>query len=104
MQTSRHTTTKGGTSFGNSVTAKPLTAGDGKHGSYSRRSLKCSYCDGDTYTVESCYYLNGFPVGHKLHGKNVKPRNKRHAAYTAEKDPIPEHNSKSNESPTFTTE
>ncbi|KAI9198765.1 hypothetical protein LWI28_021809 [Acer negundo] len=28
------------------------------------------------------FYLNGFPVGHKLHGKNMKPRNK-HAKSTA---------------------
>ncbi|KAI5342447.1 hypothetical protein L3X38_010322 [Prunus dulcis] len=104
MQTSGYTTTKVGTSFGNSTGAKPPGAGDGKHCSYSRRSLKCSYCDEDTHTVENCYYLNGFPVGHKLHGKNVKPKNNRPAAYTAEKDPIPEHDSKSKESPTFTTE
>ncbi|CAL8155612.1 unnamed protein product [Prunus armeniaca] len=104
MQTGRYTTTKGNTSSGNLAVAKPPGAGDGKHDFYSRRSLKCSYCDGDTHTVENCYYLNGFPVCHKLHGKNIKPKNKRHAAYTAEKDPIPEHDSKSKESPTFTIE
>ncbi|KAI5330645.1 hypothetical protein L3X38_030043 [Prunus dulcis] len=104
MQTGRYTTTKGRTSSGNSAAVKPPSAGDGRHDSYSKRSLKCSYCDGDTHTVDNCYYLNGFPVGHKLHGKNVKPKNKRPAAYTAEKDPIPEHDSKSNGSPTFTTE
>jgi hypothetical protein len=43
-------------------------------------------------------------VGHKLHGKNVKPKNKRLAAYTAEKDTVPEHDTKRNKSPTFTTE
>ncbi|CAL2258509.1 unnamed protein product [Prunus armeniaca] len=104
MQTGRYTTTKGNTSSGNLAVAKPPGAGDGKHDFYSRRSLKCSYCDGDTHTVENCYYLNGFPVCHKLHGKNIKPKNKRHAAYTTEKDPIPEHDSKSKESPTFTIE
>jgi hypothetical protein len=102
MQTDRYT--KGDTRSGNSMAAKPPSAGygDGKH--YSRRSLQCSYYDGDTHTVENCYYLNGFPVGHKLHGKNVKPKNKRLAAYTAEKDTVPEHDTKPNKSPTFTTE
>ena len=35
--------------------------------------------------------------------KNVKPRNKRHIAYTVEKDTILVHDSKPNESPTFIT-
>ncbi|KAL5832076.1 hypothetical protein ACOSQ4_017430 [Xanthoceras sorbifolium] len=34
-------------------------------------SLFCSYCVGTTHTVDRCYYLNGFPVGHKLHGKDT---------------------------------
>ena len=37
--------------------------------------LHCSYCDRDYHSLEKCYYLHGFPVGHKLHGKNVKPPN-----------------------------
>ncbi|KAL5832087.1 hypothetical protein ACOSQ4_017441 [Xanthoceras sorbifolium] len=36
-----------------------------------QRSLFCSYCEGTTHTVDRCYYLNGFPVGHKLHGKDM---------------------------------
>ncbi|CAI9778608.1 unnamed protein product [Fraxinus pennsylvanica] len=28
--------------------------------------------------VEKCYYLIGFPVGHKLHGKDVQPPNRNH--------------------------
>ena len=43
-------------------------------------------------------------MGHKLHGKNVKPRNKRHTAYTDEKETILVHDNKPNESPTFFTE
>jgi len=58
----------------------------------------------EAHIVENCYYLNGFPVGHKLHGKNVKPKNKRPAAYTAKKDTVPEHDTKPNKSPTFATE
>jgi len=103
MQTGCYTTTKGGTSFSNSVAAKPPGDGDDKHDFYWRRSLKCSYCDEDTHIIKSCYYLNDFHMGHKLHGKNMKPKNKRPAAYTTKKDPIPEHDNKSNESPTFTT-
>jgi len=95
---------QGWQSSSNSATTKPPGARDGKHDSNSRRSLKCSYCDEDTHIIESCYYLNDFLVDHKLHGKNIKAKNKWLVAYTAEKDPIPEHDSKSNESPTFTTE
>ncbi|KAL5766695.1 hypothetical protein ACOSP7_017312 [Xanthoceras sorbifolium] len=39
------------------------------HAMRARRSLFCSYCEGTTHTVDRCY-LNGFPVGHKLHGKD----------------------------------
>ncbi|RVW98257.1 putative mitochondrial protein [Vitis vinifera] len=41
--------------------------------------LHCSYCDRDYHSIEKCYYLHGFPIGHKLHGKNVKPPNQRHS-------------------------
>lgn len=34
--------------------------------------------------VDHCYYLIGFPVGHKWHGKNMKPRNKRSAVHNVE--------------------
>ncbi|KAL5765005.1 hypothetical protein ACOSQ2_017599 [Xanthoceras sorbifolium] len=36
----------------------------------STSSLFCSYFEGTTHTVDRCYYLNGFPVGHKLHSKD----------------------------------
>jgi len=42
----------------------------------SKKRLHCSYCDGTTHTVERCFYLIGFPVGHALHGRNVQPRNR----------------------------
>ncbi|KAH7849529.1 hypothetical protein Vadar_019140 [Vaccinium darrowii] len=45
----------------------------------SRKPLLCTYCDGTTHTVERCYYLTGFPIGHKLHGKDVKPPNRNRA-------------------------
>ena len=38
----------------------------------SRKQLKCNYCNQFDYLVDCCYYLHGFLVGHKLHGKNVK--------------------------------
>ncbi|RVX05001.1 hypothetical protein CK203_019174 [Vitis vinifera] len=41
--------------------------------------LHCSYCDRDYHSIEKCYYLHGFPIGHKLHGKNMKPPNQRHS-------------------------
>ncbi|XP_070679241.1 uncharacterized protein [Malus domestica] len=50
----------------------------------SRKSLKCTYCDGDGHLVDRCYYIIGFPIGHKWHGRNMKLKNKRTAANNAE--------------------
>lgn len=60
-----------------------------------RKPLHCTYCDQDDHLVDRYFYIIGFSVGHKWHGKNVKPRNKKAAAHNVElkKDPI-------NESPT----
>ena len=40
----------------------------------SRKELKCSYCDQNGHLVDRCFYFHGFPVSHKLRGKNVKPK------------------------------
>ncbi|CAL2238856.1 unnamed protein product [Prunus armeniaca] len=40
----------------------------------SYKPSKCSHCDP---SVDHCYYIIGFPVGHKWHGKNVQSRNKK---------------------------
>ncbi|KAB2629719.1 hypothetical protein D8674_034514 [Pyrus ussuriensis x Pyrus communis] len=71
-------------------------------GSFSRKSLKCTYCDGDGHLVDICYYIIGFPVGHKWHGKNVKPKNRKATAHNAEitKPAAPT----TSNGPTFTTE
>ncbi|KAB5520218.1 hypothetical protein DKX38_024537 [Salix brachista] len=42
----------------------------------SRKQLHCTYCEGTTHTIEKCFYLIGFPIGHALHGKNIQPRNR----------------------------
>lgn len=42
--------------------------------SFSRKPLKCTYCEEENHLVDRCFYLKGFPVGHKWHGKNMKPR------------------------------
>ena len=104
MQTSQYI--RGGTRPENQMAIRSPGVGHGerKHGLYLKKFLNCSYCYGDTHTVEYCYYINGFPVGHKLHGKNVKPKNKRPTAYTVYRDSTLVHDSKPNESPTFTTE
>ena len=47
------------------------------HVQKKKNTLHCSYCDRDYHSVEKCYYLHGFPMGHKFHGKNVKPPNQR---------------------------
>ena len=43
----------------------------------SRKQLKYSYCDRNGHLVKLFIYLfilHRFPIGHKLHGKNVKPK------------------------------
>ncbi|KAG5555708.1 hypothetical protein RHGRI_006375 [Rhododendron griersonianum] len=54
--------------------SRPWTSSSKSQG--SKKPLLCSYCDGTTHTVERCYYLIGFPIGHKLHGKDVQPPNR----------------------------
>jgi hypothetical protein len=39
------------------------------------KSLFCSHCEGDTHTVDRCYYIIGFPLRHKFHGREIKPPN-----------------------------
>ncbi|KAF9678968.1 hypothetical protein SADUNF_Sadunf07G0091400 [Salix dunnii] len=60
MQTHRPTMPKGGPTSGNSN---------------PRRGPKCSHCDG-SHSIDRCYFLIGFPKGHKWHGKRVFHRNK----------------------------
>lgn len=52
-------------------TSQSLTAQENET---PRKLLKCSYCDRNGHLIDRCFYLNGFLVGHKLHGKNVKPK------------------------------
>jgi len=47
-----------------------------------RQHLKCSHCEG--HLVDQRFYLHGFPGGHKLHGKNVKAKGKKSAAYNTQ--------------------
>ncbi|XP_058213280.1 uncharacterized protein LOC131325185 isoform X1 [Rhododendron vialii] len=54
--------------------SRPWTSSSKSQG--SKKPLLCSYCDGTTHTVERCYYLIGFPIGRKLHGKDVQPPNR----------------------------
>ena len=42
----------------------------------SKKSHLCTYYKGTTHIVDRCYYLNGFPIGHKFHGKDVQPLNR----------------------------
>ncbi|KAF7148530.1 hypothetical protein RHSIM_Rhsim03G0044200 [Rhododendron simsii] len=69
-------------------------------------TLHCSYCDQDYHSVERCYYLHGFPVGHKLHGKNP-PNQRRSNANHAKSVKVTEAGAKppsSNDGPRVTTE
>lgn len=67
--------------------------------SSNRKDLRCTHCEQGGHTVDRCYYLIGFPVGHKWHGKNVKPRNKKPTAHNVEMQ-----KESTNDSPTFTAE
>ncbi|KAM5572249.1 hypothetical protein ABKV19_012354 [Rosa sericea] len=83
------------TSHAMQASCAPATPSPSVH----RKPLKCTYCEQEGHLVERCYYIIGFPVGHKWHGKNVKPKNKRPAAHNVELKKVP-----TNEGPTFTTE
>ncbi|KAB2634214.1 hypothetical protein D8674_041553 [Pyrus ussuriensis x Pyrus communis] len=73
--------------------------------SFSRKSLKCTYCDEDGHLVNRCYYILGFPVGHKWHGMNVKPKNRKAVAHHAEiTKPAAATKPTISNGPTFTTE
>ncbi|XP_073302959.1 uncharacterized protein [Primulina huaijiensis] len=41
------------------------------------KRLKCSHCELDGHTVDRCFYIHGFPPGHRYHGKHVKPKGKK---------------------------
>ncbi|KAL2527340.1 Uncharacterized protein Adt_12394 [Abeliophyllum distichum] len=40
------------------------------------RQKRCTYYRMTNHIVGTCYFIHGFPPGHKFHGKDVKPRNK----------------------------
>ncbi|KAI5341072.1 hypothetical protein L3X38_020346 [Prunus dulcis] len=71
----------------------------------SRKSLKCTYCDGDGHLVDHCYYIIGFPEGDKWHGKNVKPKNKKSTVNNVEAiNSAATTKSNASDCPMFTTE
>lgn len=52
--------------------------------SSNRKQLWCKHCNQECHLVDWCYYKIGFSMGHKWHGKNVKPRNKKLVAQNVE--------------------
>ncbi|CAL8120206.1 unnamed protein product [Prunus armeniaca] len=40
---------------------------DQKTSNPKRKPLHCTYCDVDHHTNETCWKLNGYPLGHRLH-------------------------------------
>ncbi|XP_073302898.1 uncharacterized protein [Primulina huaijiensis] len=75
-----------------------------------RAQLHCSYCNRDNHSIEKCFYLHGFPVGHKFHGKNIKPFNQRPSSANnvkVEMNKAPETTTKfvsTDDGPRFTTD
>ncbi|VVA39308.1 Hypothetical predicted protein, partial [Prunus dulcis] len=57
------------------------------------------------HLVDHCYYIIGFPEGHKWHGKNVKPKNKRSTVNNVEAiNAAATTKSNASDCPMFTTE
>lgn len=69
-----------------------------------KRLLKCRYCDREGHLIDHCFYLHGFPVGHKLHGKNVKPKGKRPVAHNTQNNDVEPLKVPTTATATFTTE
>ncbi|CAL2238713.1 unnamed protein product [Prunus armeniaca] len=94
-----------------SVTSNKEAAAPSHQSYKGKPPLHCSYCDQDRHSVETCYYLHGFPPGHKLHGKSVKPPNRRkstanHVKAETEsvKNSDTSHTTPTSDGPKFTTE
>ena len=68
------------TRHNNSLHAMHLTSHRESAAQRGNSSIKCSYCDKKYHTVDRCFYLNGFPPGHKYHGKKMIPPNKKKPA------------------------
>lgn len=86
-------------------TLAPPTFNKHPYKASSHRSLKYTYYDGDGHLVDHCYYITGFLKGHKWHGKNVKPKNKRTTAYNIEaSNSDVDAKPNASEGPMFTTE
>ncbi|KAL3519891.1 hypothetical protein ACH5RR_018040 [Cinchona calisaya] len=69
-----------------------------------KRLLKCSHCDSEGHLIDRCFYLHGFPVGHKLQGKNVKPKGKRPSAHNTQTNDVETPKAPATVGATFTTE
>ncbi|KAG6516383.1 hypothetical protein ZIOFF_026842 [Zingiber officinale] len=39
--------------------------------------LYCTNSEMDGYTIDRCFYIHGFPPGHRYHGKDIKPKGKK---------------------------
>ncbi|KAL5743738.1 hypothetical protein ACOSQ2_026854 [Xanthoceras sorbifolium] len=40
------------------------------------KKKNCSFCGRDYHIIDRCYFIHGFPQGHKLHGKDVEAKRK----------------------------
>ncbi|KAL3501929.1 hypothetical protein ACH5RR_036378 [Cinchona calisaya] len=81
--------------------SKPLEGYN--YGGTPKRLLKCSHCDREGYLITHSFYLHGFLVGHKLHGKNVKPKGKRPTAHNTQTNDVEPPKAPTTAAATFTT-
>ncbi|XP_073131661.1 uncharacterized protein [Henckelia pumila] len=42
----------------------------------AKMKLHCGNCNGNNHTIDRCYYLHGFPTGHKNHKNNDRHKGK----------------------------
>ncbi|KAL9679517.1 hypothetical protein QQ045_017381 [Rhodiola kirilowii] len=66
---------QGTNSLGNSNSA-------GSASMRNRRQLLCTHCNTPGHTMDTCYKLNGYPPGHRLHKGNFSKSNKGYKSMT----------------------
>ncbi|TXG70222.1 hypothetical protein EZV62_005157 [Acer yangbiense] len=49
----------------------------------SRKNYHCTHCDMDGHSIERCFFIHGFPPGHRFHGKDIKPKGKKPIAHNS---------------------
>ncbi|KAL5745445.1 hypothetical protein ACOSP7_026591 [Xanthoceras sorbifolium] len=73
MQTSK---IQQGSYSGSFIPSEAGRSQDKKRTTITGKKKNCSFCGRDYHIIDRCYYIPGFPQGHKLHGKDVEAKRK----------------------------